>query len=102
MHGEQRALGWGLGADARILAALTLPAPLSQLACKFSNHNRACRRNAGSEHFVRGAYSVLMSGVYVDDEDMGEAFWYTGEGGMDGKKQVGGGGGCERQPKRAG
>ncbi len=34
-----------------------------------------------------------MSGIYVDDEDMGEAFWYTGEGGIDkaSNKQVRGG-----------
>ncbi|KAG2435157.1 hypothetical protein HXX76_007241 [Chlamydomonas incerta] len=44
---------------------------------------------ADAGNFARGAYSVVMSGIYVDDEDMGEVFWYTGEGGMDkGSKQV--------------
>ncbi|GLC36686.1 hypothetical protein PLESTM_000489500 [Pleodorina starrii] len=40
--------------------------------------------------FARGAYSVVMSGGYVDDEDMGELFWYTGEGGIDSssKRQI--------------
>ncbi|EFJ46290.1 histone H3 methyltransferase [Volvox carteri f. nagariensis] len=40
--------------------------------------------------FAKGAYSVVMSGGYVDDEDMGESFWYTGEGGIDAssKRQV--------------
>ncbi|KAE9401455.1 hypothetical protein BT96DRAFT_602631 [Gymnopus androsaceus JB14] len=30
---------------------------------------------------VHGAYSVVLSGGYEDDEDNGESFWYTGEGG---------------------
>ena len=36
----------------------------------------------------KGAYSIVLSGGYVDDEDHGEVFWYTGEGGGDNKRQV--------------
>ncbi|KAF9067257.1 PUA-like domain-containing protein [Rhodocollybia butyracea] len=32
---------------------------------------------------VYGAYSVVLSGGYEDDEDHGDRFWYTGEGGRD-------------------
>lgn len=33
----------------------------------------------------------MLSGGYVDDEDNGMSFWYTGEGGQEKGKQVGGG-----------
>ncbi|GAX86036.1 hypothetical protein CEUSTIGMA_g13451.t1 [Chlamydomonas eustigma] len=29
-----------------------------------------------------GAYAIVLSGVYTDDEDQGDCFWYTGEGGL--------------------
>mmetsp|Transcript_6265 Transcript_6265/g.13737 ORF Transcript_6265/g.13737 Transcript_6265/m.13737 type:complete len:611 (+) Transcript_6265:42-1874(+) len=37
---------------------------------------------------TRGAYAVVLSGGYADDEDEGSEFWYTGEGGQKGKKQI--------------
>ena len=36
---------------------------------------------AGSEE--KGAYSIVLSGGYEDDVDLGEAFSYTGSGGRD-------------------
>lgn len=30
-----------------------------------------------------GAFSIVLSGGYEDDEDLGESFWYTGSGGRD-------------------
>lgn len=30
-----------------------------------------------------GAYSIVLSGGYEDDEDNGDSFWYTGSGGRD-------------------
>ncbi len=37
-----------------------------------------------------GAVAVCMSGGYKDNEDMGETFVYTGAGGQEKQKQVGG------------
>ncbi len=37
---------------------------------------------------TNGAYAIVLSGGYVDDEDNGMSFWYTGEGGQDKGKQV--------------
>ena len=42
---------------------------------------------------VEGAYAIVMSGGYKDDDDEGVELWYTGEGGQKGSKQVRGGGG---------
>ncbi|GLI66471.1 hypothetical protein VaNZ11_010314, partial [Volvox africanus] len=43
--------------------------------------------SAKSSDLSRGAYSIVLSGQYADDDDMGESFWYTGEGGMDPKSK---------------
>ncbi len=45
---------------------------------------------------ANGAYAIVLSGGYVDDEDNGMSFWYTGEGGQEKGKQVCVGGGGER------
>ena len=34
------------------------------------------------------AYAIVLSGGYVDDEDNGTSFIYSGEGGQSGGKQV--------------
>jgi hypothetical protein len=33
----------------------------------------------------KGAYAIVLSGGYADNEDEGTSFWYTGEGGQDAK-----------------
>jgi hypothetical protein len=37
---------------------------------------------------VEGAYAIVMSGGYKDDDDEGAELWYTGEGGQKDGKQV--------------
>jgi hypothetical protein len=34
-----------------------------------------------------GAYAIVLSGCYLDDEDQGNSFWYTGEDGQGMKGQ---------------
>lgn len=36
----------------------------------------------------RGAYAIVLSGGYADDDDTGNEFTYTGEGGQEGRKQA--------------
>jgi len=40
-----------------------------------------------ASHF-KGAESIVLSGGYEDDEDLGEEIVYTGQGGMSGGKQI--------------
>lgn len=43
------------------------------------------RRAGISGSVVTGAESIVLSGVYEDDVDLGDLVWYTGHGGRDSK-----------------
>ena len=68
------------------------PPPTLAVVCHMHPCTRPCVPGSRKDN-NKGAFAIVLSGGYEDDDDSGTQFWYTGEGGQAKGKQVGGGAG---------